>query len=266
MALAIDTKDLLDTVKRHEARMMDAEIGIGGRLQLHRVCVYAVVREFEHTPGREDAVVRDSENSLYSEHDREARDWQADQDDDLDELEVLHHLKQLSAIKWMLSSSNGNNAATATLVANVQSPTFSARLQDRPASSFQRFSRRLCFVDFERLRGMSYVTGVESRLPRGICPKFRDGRGKPYLPSSVPNIVCANTRQEYIVYWHTQYDYVDLHTPRLMSTQRTEKDDGRSTPSTKCLRDAKKAHHGRIILPKPRGSRASASAPTATDG
>jgi hypothetical protein len=227
MALAIDTQVLLDQFIPNEERMMDAGIGSGGRFQLHRVCIYAVVSIHEHGSEPEDAVVRDWESETA------ALDWQADQDDDLDELEVFHHLKQLAAtrsrVRRMLSSRIGNHAATATLAANVQSPTFSARLQDRPASSFQRFSRRMCIVDFRRASSIEIPFGLcgESNFPYEVIPNVSKHANtdwafrKNFLEH--PPLLWTSTRQEYIVYWQVQIDYVDLHTPRLMSTQRTGK-------------------------------------------
>jgi hypothetical protein len=207
--------------------MMDAEFGSGGRFQLHRVCIYAVVSMHAPHPNSFD-VWKDTHLV-----DREALNWQADQDDDLDELEVYHNLKQLavtsSSVRRILSSSNGNNAATTTLVATVQSPTVSARLQDRRASSFQRLSLRSCNVDFRRAPSVGFPSGFwdYSTFPYEIVLNFSFLTRK-YWPWGFyvherPDIVWTNTTQEYTVYWQVQFDYVDLHTPHLTSTQRTGK-------------------------------------------
>jgi hypothetical protein len=246
MALAIDTKHLLDQFIPNEKRSLGAEFGSGGRFQLHRVYVYAVVSIHEHGSEPEDWGVE-----------RAALDWQADQDDDLEELEVYHNLKHLAvtrpSVRRILSSSNGTNAATTTLVANVQSPTFSARLQDRPASSFQRFSRRTCIVDFRRAPSGNLPYGFwdPSRFPYEIVPNvsIRPVARWPwglYL-NECPDIVWTNTTQEYTVYWQVQFDYVDLHTPCLMSTQRRGKRRRTVHPchqvSSRRQEDTSRAHH-----------------------
>ena len=86
--LAIDTLGLLEQFPFFEEVLFG---GGPGRFQLHRICVYAtIVRKssaFTHlSKGIRREPVRQVEQA--------ALDWQPDQEDDLDEMEVFHHLRQ----------------------------------------------------------------------------------------------------------------------------------------------------------------------------
>ncbi|KAG0561827.1 hypothetical protein KC19_9G095300 [Ceratodon purpureus] len=216
MAFAIDTKYLLeeyipDMEQDYNDSLHEVSQNRGRRLQLHRVCVYATIihgdlmdaQDFEALEG-----VGDS-------RERVALDWQSEQGDDEDEVEVLHHLKQLAAIRSAPKKpgiscsleSSASKAGTTSLVASVQSRAFTSCTQERPPSSFHRYSVRQILLDngsrHDDYRWYSDCTDLKK-----VIPNFTTNR----IYADMPQLVFRNSKgsPHYSALFVVQSDFLEL--------------------------------------------------------
>jgi hypothetical protein len=88
--------------------------------QLHRVYAYSTVLHDVAQPSRSNTAVSSSVAQA-------ALDWQGDQEDDLDDVEVLHLVKQLAATAsfptCLKIGGRSNSTPTTLVLAKIQSPT-----------------------------------------------------------------------------------------------------------------------------------------------
>jgi hypothetical protein len=193
MALAIDTRYLLEQWVPDQEDYLDAYVGSRGRFQLHRVCAYATIVHNCSTFKRQrfDPDVQQS-----------ALNWQADPDDDLHEVEVFHHLKQLAATSSLVPPEQAST--TTTLVASALSPTFLARVQD--PSAFHRYSVKMIMEE----KGNGHTYASKTSLSDVIS-----SRRRLWACVNDPKLVWASAteRHDLSVVWHIQLDFVDLHSP-----------------------------------------------------
>jgi hypothetical protein len=202
--LAIDTKGLLEQFPFLEEEVLGRVEGGRERFQIHRVCAYATVAHDAST-------FRHLSRAIRAEPVRQvqqaALDWQADQEDELDEVEVFHHLKQMDAMSWSIAgaslASDRTAGMTTTLLASAQSPTFAARARGRPPSSFRQYSlRTTIFWTYSE-----EACGPYFRINHTDMSTIQYNR----LFWFRHPIVWANDRRnELLVFWHLQVDFVDL--------------------------------------------------------
>ena len=205
--LAIDTNGLLEQFPFFEDVALGRHGGGRGRFQIHRVCVYATI-------AHHGSAFRHLSQAIRTEPIRQvqqaALDWQADQEDELDEVEVFHHLKELDAMSVSIagaSLASDRTAGMTTLVASAQSPTYAARAQGRPPSSFRRYSLRtsMFWTYSEEACGLYFRinhTDMSMQVAYNYPLKLFWFRHP---------IVWANGRRnESLVLWQLQLDFVDL--------------------------------------------------------
>ena len=200
MALAIDTRHLLERWIPDQEDYLDAYVGTRGRFQLHRVLAYATVVCSPST-----IKLRHCDQDVQ----QAALDWPADPDDDLHEVEAFHHLQQLSTTSSSVRDSI-SKAITTTLVASVELSNFSARAQDRSPSSFHRYSVRMIMED----KGNGHTYASKSTLSK-VIPGSHSRRGCLWACVNDPKIVWTRDIERYdlLVVWHIQLDFVDLFSP-----------------------------------------------------
>lgn len=177
---------------------MDAYVGSRGRFQLQSVCAYATVVNNCSTIKR---------RHLDQEGQKSALDRQGDPDDALQDVEALHPVLPPSVPG--LSQNSLYQTTTTTLVASVQSPTFSARAQDRPPSSFHRYSVKMIMEE----KGNGHTYGSMTTLSE-VIPNVTS-RGCLWACVNDPKIIWASAADRYYfsVVWHIQLDFVDLLSP-----------------------------------------------------
>ncbi|KAG0606062.1 hypothetical protein M758_9G110300 [Ceratodon purpureus] len=203
MALAIDTRYLLERWIPDQEDYLDAYAGSKGRFQLHRVCAHATVVHNCSTI---------KPRHFNQDVEQAALNWQADPDDDLHEVEVFHHLKQLAATSPLIPELPQQYANRTTLVASVQSPTFLARMQGLPPNcSYHRYSVKMIMED----KGNGHTYGSETTLSEVISDVAR--RGRLWACVNDPKIVWASTADhcDLLLVWHIQLDFVDIYSPRI---------------------------------------------------
>lgn len=213
MALAIDTTPLAEHCVPQVQRDLDKLDGntVMRRFQIQRLCAHATVIHDAASTAR-----RLSEGGDLKVAKQEALDWQADQDEDQDELEVFQHLRQqaLSSPLFdeVFAQTNRLNATT-TIVASCAGAMSPSLAVDRPLSSFHRYSLRTSFLAF-------YDAGYDGHhVPRfygaghgypNVIPYYAVNYSK-WVITSAPflRIVGASNSQLCVV-WHLQCDVVDL--------------------------------------------------------
>jgi hypothetical protein len=144
----------------------------GRRLQLHRVSAYAIITHKASTRAQ-----FDEDCGFHDPRQEEALNRQPEEGDDEEEVEVLYHLKQLAETTLASrkpgvrsQSTRFSNSGTTTLVANVQSLSFTSLTQERvPPSSFRRYSVRRILDCSDNRHGIRY--GGHTTL-KGVIPNF----------------------------------------------------------------------------------------------
>lgn len=210
MALAIDATRLTRILGISDKRL-------GSRYLVYRACAHSSVVNDRSLVKR----VRCARVSDLAT--REALDWQADQDEDLDEAEVIHHLHQQAKSSPLFAnaiSRTERSDAITTLVTScsLQSPSLPASAQGRPLASFRRLSIRLSTLNY---RDGEYWSGILSNVEKMIP----DRSPRRLLSMFVtPTIVGKSLSEiEDCVVWHLQFDLVDLLSPRRLPTWRPGK-------------------------------------------
>ncbi|KAG0561797.1 hypothetical protein KC19_9G092700 [Ceratodon purpureus] len=220
MAFAVDTKHLLeeyipDMEQDYNDSLHEVSQNRGRRLHLHRVCIYATIIHGGLTPAQCFEALERCDDS----RERAALDWQAEQGDDEDEVEVLHHLKQLAAIRSAPMKpgiscsleSSASKAGTTSLVASVESQAFTSCTPERPPSSFHRYSVRQILLDngprHDDYRWYSDCTDLKK-----IIPNFTTNR----IYADMPQLVFRNVSKggpHYSALFVVQLDFLELSSP-----------------------------------------------------
>ncbi|KAG0562788.1 hypothetical protein KC19_9G171100 [Ceratodon purpureus] len=222
MALAIDTNHMLQhCIPYNEPLRMGRS---RGRYELHKLHAYATAWS---TSLHNSSAMPAFELTTATPATQAALDWQADQDDVLDDLEVFHHLKHMATTYSFPEAPYDDGAMGAsctTLVASVQSPIFNLRAQGRPPNSFHRYSLRMIVFEYNYyvcnifgydFNGMD-ESGIGETNMHKVLPSDGDARRSCYnlLPWFLsPRIVWATTAENPAVLWHMQLDFVDLLSP-----------------------------------------------------
>lgn len=210
--MEIDTEDLRERfVPRQEKFLKYGGTFPNERYQLQRVYILATVL---HNASKIGHVLPKFENCPRTQH---ALDWQADQETDLDEVEVYKSLKQMAATINFGPGISHNIGAT-TLVASAPcahaESALSAQTERRPRPRFLRNSIRVSML-------CSYSYSTRNGFNCGMTDPtivFSD-RKKDQLNSLLsplqwaPKIVWPKGAERKPVLWHMQFDFVDLFTP-----------------------------------------------------
>lgn len=132
---------------------------------------------------------------------QEVLDWQADQDEDLDELEVLHHLRDQSTTSPLFEKVlNVPRTGTTTLVASCAGTS-------APLSSFHRYSLRSSFLAFYSHGQDPDFLGADSGNPH-VIPQYAVQYAE--WVASAPYLRIIGLEDKVCVVWHLQCDIVDL--------------------------------------------------------
>lgn len=222
MAVAINTawlvQDFMPQIQR-DLRNVEAE---GSCFQIHRVCAHATVLLHDSPSGRK---LIESVKVVAT---REALNWQADPDEDVSDLEVLHHLQQQAATSplGVFAQTDRSSGAATTLIATALSPSIMGETQGRPLSSFDRYAIRFSYLTPSHPMSVRAQQGRRSDL-RGLVPRYPKNPLAALgfcffgLPESQKSVVWAGgPREDRYVFWQVQVDFVDVASRRRSHKRR----------------------------------------------
>ncbi|KAG0606044.1 hypothetical protein M758_9G108900 [Ceratodon purpureus] len=214
MAICIDGKDIADHWIPDHEHHLDEPLGITGRYVIDKVYVHATVI---HDPAKIRRLSEARTCKRISLERQAALDWQQDSDDELDEGEVIHHLKQVGEASFpeIFSPNDHTTRSHAISVESPRSPSFSARAAGQCPSSLRRHSIKISMLRNDRNEsyGMYLITHTNLQT---LFPNVT-GHGSWCKWGYEPKISWSRMRQKCAVVWQMQIDFVDL-----LSSQKPE--------------------------------------------
>ena len=197
MAYGIDTRNLLEQwMPRLECLLSTRNFE--NRFQVHRVYACATILS------QDEAKIAEISNEVSPfSVTQDALDWQREQDEDVDEDCVYHHLLQMSVAP---SFPNAVRHVTSAL-----SPTFDAK--GRPASTFHRQSFRLCTLDVyndDMYPGYHVGSTDLEKMDVTTAGKVPSEWWESWLFDDSPQLIWRRAGERCAVLWQVQVDILDM--------------------------------------------------------